>query len=131
MRQVTNLPHEAGWSTGWRVTPPPAADGVGDDGGRLVEAVVVPVGAADGGAAVFDLASLAVVAGLTVAELAAEVDPDGADLEALCRSYGAGLPAKIKVKAELRAARGAQEVAKVQELFLHSHFLPLHCFCIF
>jgi hypothetical protein len=61
---------------------------------------------ADGGApAVSDLASLAVAAGLTVADLVAEVDPDSAEIDELCQGLGAGLAAKIKIKAELRVAR--------------------------
>ena len=83
------------------------AGGGGDDGGVLVEAVVVQL---------FDLASLAAAAGLTVAELTAEVDPNSADLEELCRPFGVGLPAKIKIKVELRAARKVQGETREAEL---------------
>jgi hypothetical protein len=86
------------------------AGGGGDDSGVLVEAVVVP------DVVVFDLASLAAAAGLTVAELTAEVDPNSADLEELCRSFGVGLPAKIKIKVELRAARKVQGETREAEL---------------
>ena len=86
------------------------AGGGGDDSGVLVEAVVVP------DVVVFDLASLAAAAGLTVAELTAEVDPNSADLEELCRPFGVGLPAKIKIKVELRAARKVQGETMEAEL---------------
>jgi hypothetical protein len=61
--------------------------------------------AARGVAAVADLAGLAAASELTVADLAAEVDPDGADFGELCQSYGVTVTARIKIKGQLRAAR--------------------------
>ena len=59
----------------------------------------------ESGVPVTDLASLAVASEMTEDCLATEVDPDGADFAELCASLGVTIAAKIKIKAELRAAR--------------------------